>query len=116
MNKLFVYGTLRPSKTATHVLIKHAMYNYFNRFPYIVPIEGHGRVVGELIEVSDDDLVALDHYEGVERGLYTRETVKVLEMGDPKKAQNWKTEQAFVYVATNQLHPSTIKSGDWFSR
>lgn len=106
-NLLLTYGTLRPSTTATHKLPGYAMYNY-GKFPYIVP--GMGCVYGNLCEVGEHEWADLDRYEGVDRGLYTRELVACTDL---------KTEEAticYVYVATSALHPKRIESGDWYNR
>ena len=113
-HKVFVYGTLRPSKVATHKLYGYEMYNY-GKFPYIIPyveeeFTSHPEVLGNLILVDDSMLAGLDLYEGVAKGLYTRETVTVLNMETDERVE------CFVYVATSMLHPSLIASGDWFNQ
>lgn len=118
LNAVFVYGTLRPSKVATHNIYDHEMYDY-SRFPYLIKKDGAEAVKGNVIYVTDEQLEQLDHYEGVERGLYTRETVTAFRIGiDPNAVPfgEGSQEDCFVYIATDRLHPKRIPSGDWFQR
>ena len=113
LNAVFVYGTLRPSKEATHTIYCHEMYDY-GRFPYLIKSDGNAESVkGNLIYVTDEQLEQLDHYEGVERGLYTREDVLAFPIDSEGVTPG---TQCFVYVATDRLHPKQISSGDWFNR
>ena len=107
-NYLFAYGTLRPSTIATHKLPGYAMYNY-RKYPYIIRSPEHS-VLGNLCAVTEAELAELDVYEGVDRGLYTREVVGCL---------NLETDEAticYAYIATPTLHPERIESGDWYNR
>lgn len=110
MNKVFVYGTLRNSKEATHYLDDYVLYNA-GPYPYIVPTTDLNvfSVAGNVIEVSDKDLEKLDRYENLQSGLYTREKVTVVNIDDMT------TEEVFAYVAGDQF-PRLVESGDWFSR
>lgn len=117
MHKVFVYGTLRDIASggkqpdATHLLSGYQMYDY-GAFPYIVK-DGGAAVVGNVIEVDDAQLEDLDRYENIANGLYTRETVEVWArslLSEPPP------EKCFVYVATSNLHPQKVASGDWFKR
>lgn len=112
LNAVFVYGTLRPSKVATHCIYDHDMYDY-GRFPYLAKREGAEAVKGNVIYVTDEQLEQLDHYEGVERGLYTREVVYAYVL---EEDCNLDVPECYVYVATDRLHPKRISSGDWYSR
>lgn len=104
---LFAYGTLRPYKHATHRLDNHAMYDY-GKFPYIV--HSIGSVVhGNVVKVTESQLKELDKYEGVDRGLYTREKVEASDYQGNRF-------ECFVYVATRNIHPQLVTSGDWFNR
>lgn len=110
MHKVFVYGTLRPSKVATHKLYGFEMHNY-GKFPYIIPSSEFGaQVLGNVISVDDKELAELDLYEGVAKRLYTRNTVLVHHIEDGERLT------CFVYVATSLLHPPLIASGDWFNQ
>lgn len=114
-HKVFVYGTLRPTKTnayeeATHVLFQYDMYNYNFRFPYIKESsDPDSRVHGNLLEVDDEQLAALDKYEGVDRELYKRIRVVVWDMDDEDDPAN--AINAWVYVADEI--DLQVKSGDW---
>jgi gamma-glutamylcyclotransferase (GGCT)/AIG2-like uncharacterized protein YtfP len=109
-HKIFVYGTLRPRDDngnyvpATHMLNGYGMYNYHDRFPYI-ETSWNGYVVGNVIEVTDEELVMLDRYEGVPNSLYLRikETVEPFE-GD-------EDEDVWVYIA--DAISIRVPSGDW---
>lgn len=108
-HKVFVYGTLRPEGVAaTHELSDFTMYNYFNRFPYIVFEDGTG-VDGVILEVTDKELKEMDRYENVKSGLFIRIQVTVQDLATAEEIE------AFVYVA-GTIHPPVIESGDWFSR
>ena len=107
--KVFTYGTLRPMKggnykTADAALEGYKMYNYGNRFPYILPDE-NGTIRGNVVEVNDTELKRLDVYEGLETGLYKREEVKVFW-----EKEGWIT--AYVYVGNN-IADQVVESGDW---
>jgi gamma-glutamylcyclotransferase (GGCT)/AIG2-like uncharacterized protein YtfP len=111
-HKVFVYGTLRPNGAeATHVLYDYDMYNYYDRFPYIVHADYFDdcAVYGNVITVDDEQLARLDKIEGVAQGLYTREIVEV------KDIETKDTLTAFVYVG-GDIVPACITSGDWFDR
>lgn len=109
-HKVFVYGTLRPEGVApTHALDDYTLYNYFDRFPYLVFEEGRSRVVGVVVEASLKELKQMDRYENVKSGLFRREVVIVRDLATGTYVE------AFVYVAGN-IHPPVIESGDWFSR
>lgn len=109
-HKVFVYGTLRPEGVApTHELYDFTMYNYFDRFPYLVYEDGRSIVRGVIVEVSDKQLKEMDRYENVKSGLFKREEVTVQDLATAEEIE------AFVYVAGN-IHPPVIESGDWFSR
>lgn len=111
LNSVFVYGTLRPSKVATHILYGFEMYNY-GKFPYIIRSSEFGaQVLGNVISVDDKELAELDLYEGVAKRLYTRNTVLVHAIEDGEQLTT-----CFVYVATSVLHPPLIASGDWFNQ
>lgn len=108
-HKVFVYGTLRPEGVApTHELYDYTMYNYHERFPYLVAEES-GTVVGVVVEVTDKELREMDRYENVKSGLFKRMEVVV------QSIKTGEDVEAFVYVAGN-IHPPTIPSGDWFRR
>jgi gamma-glutamylcyclotransferase (GGCT)/AIG2-like uncharacterized protein YtfP len=107
MHLVFVYGTLRDGNPATHTLADYAMYDY-GKFPYIVE-EAGARVHGNIGTVDDKELTALDKYEGVERGLYTRRSVTVTQ------DESGERQQAFAYIGGN-IHPRLIPSGDWLNR
>lgn len=66
-------------------------------------------VLGNLIEVDDEELEELDKYEGVERGLYTREDVVVYSLG--KAVAKPITAQA--YIGGPALVNPPVPSGVW---
>lgn len=111
LHRVFVYGTLRPSEVVTHTLAGYAMFRVPGKtfsFPFIQPLEGFV-VAGNVIEVDATGLSDLDRYEGVDRGLYKRVKVQVLDSQS-------NTEEAWVYVAGPALAYPLIQSGDWFNR
>lgn len=112
--KLLAYGTLRAGhansarfgldKCSVQKNVQLPGYQLFNLgwFPGIRP--GDGVVTGDLFDITNDMLPALDAYEGAPR-LYTRETVKV---GDV---------EAFVYVYHQPIDQSQlIATGDWWNK
>lgn len=129
-HKVFVYGTLRPSKEATHVLLDFDMFAYSGgkfSFPYIVEHDweddryemGMRFVLGNIVEVDGAELAQLDKYEGVARGLYVRSKVDVYEfkkMGKGKPVRGEKERGVWVYVAGPALISPAVPSGDWFNR
>lgn len=106
--KIFAYGTLRNSRTATHQVNGFDLYSY-GKFPYVVG-DTTGTVLGNLLEIDEKKLPAYDLYENVAGGLYTRELVTVYEI------ETGATSEAYIYVATSLIHPPLIPSGDWFNR
>lgn len=116
-HKLFVYGTLRPSKEWDAVLHGYVLRDY-GKFPYITEdgyvydelccAEFTNCVFGNVVEVSDEELEQLDIYEGVAKGYYSREKVIVLNK-DFDKVECW------VYVGRS-IHSPVIGSGDWYNR
>ncbi len=114
--RLFVYGTLKRDDRA-HYLLKiwnpdfigeaktNEDYHIYNQgaFPGLVKdatIEGG--VHGELFEVSEECMKALDYYEGVGHGLYRREVV-LLEDGS--------TATSYLMLRANKSR--RIASGIW---
>jgi gamma-glutamylcyclotransferase (GGCT)/AIG2-like uncharacterized protein YtfP len=103
MTRVFVYGTLlfqtRVHVAPRSVVLCEAMLQDWERIsrdglPTIVPHEGSS-VMGQVIEVTDRDLAALDMYEGVASGLYSRRSVVVeTESGEMS---------ALVYVMNRQM-------------
>ena len=117
LNAVFVYGTLRNSRVATHNIYDHVMYDYHGKFPFIVRASTTDaqvvRVKGNVIYVTDDELEQLDKYEGVDKGLYTREEVCAYSIdGNP----HLDVTDCYVYVATDLLRPKPVTTGDWFNR
>jgi gamma-glutamylcyclotransferase (GGCT)/AIG2-like uncharacterized protein YtfP len=109
---LFVYGTLRRTgeqlgKPVGPDRIRGRLYDLGGAPGYYpAPDQPEAWVVGELIEVEDHTFGFLDHYEGVDRGLYSREKVTT-ENG----------YQACVYQINKDFTIGTplITSGDWFN-
>lgn len=111
-HNVFVYGTLRPKDKdgniipATHRLYGYVMYNY-GPFPYIEEaLYEDVSVVGNIIEVDDEQLEWLDVYEGTKKQLYKRisEIIHSTETED--------VLGAYVYVA-DKIKTPMIPSGDW---
>lgn len=115
IHKLLVYGTLRERYgdgkiiPATHVLNGFRMYDA-GRFPYIVP-DKHGKVMGNVLHITDDQLAGYDSYEGAP-SFYSREVVKAVPIDKDKE------EEVFVYVGNSvkQMGGREINSGDWSAR
>lgn len=115
---VFAYGTLVAPECLDEVLgHRHlgerlaAQLQGFKRvessayeYPYIVQADGHIVDGVLLMDLSPDDMQALDRYEEVEAGVYRRESVGVLAWGcGPRPARI----SAVTYVAGTALAAST---------
>ena len=116
MAKVFVYGTLREDKskkTPPFILFGYKLFAYPGgnfSFPYITKTgDTEDKVYGEVLNVNDEQLAELDKYEGVDRGMYSRETVGVVSVTTQAPVK------VFVYVEKS-LHPKAIPTGNWFRR
>lgn len=115
MERLFVFGTLRPDVASSQagrfglkevrpaLLPGHDLFS-LGWFPGIVP--GKGVVKGWLMEVASDYFPHLDAYEGTARGLNER---VVVTLEDETTAWVYRLQQA----ALNLAHEELIPSGDW---
>lgn len=112
MHKVFVYGTLRQTKRATHFIRDYALYD-LGSFPCIIPKKG-AVVRGNVLSIDSRTLREFDYVEGVARGFYTREVVDAVNLPNFKGMDH---NGCFVYVAGNVLEydvsPVIIPSGDW---
>lgn len=124
MNRLFVYGTLRPSAPAYDlvadavidhcpaVLIDHVLVGEGHRYPWCIESPG-GEVTGDLLWLSDAErtLAALDGYEGVDddHPEYRRVIGAILTEHGP--------ESAWVYVGGPASPPDArpVAGGDWLA-
>ena len=107
-----MYGTLRPHHVVSHHIVGYNLYAYLGGnfpFPFILPQAGNV-VVGEVLEVTDTQLKQLDLYEGVDRGMYTRERTFAFPADDGPAIE------VFVYVGSSSMLPPLVASGDWFDR
>jgi gamma-glutamylcyclotransferase (GGCT)/AIG2-like uncharacterized protein YtfP len=116
MTNLFVYGTLKSGERAHGLLSRWnpkflgefktaPRYHLYEQgfFPGMVSDDSiAGGVYGELYEVSDDCMDAMDYYEGVESGLFRRETI---ELQDGSKA--------IAYFIVNPDRDRRITGGRW---
>jgi gamma-glutamylcyclotransferase (GGCT)/AIG2-like uncharacterized protein YtfP len=82
---VFVYGTLTEPSTAGEILECYefrgaaeldGLHRVDGRYPTLVP---GGRCAGRIL--TTPDLEALDRYEGVDRGLYRRQTLPLAADG-----------------------------------
>lgn len=115
MERLFVFGTLRPDVGNSQAgrfglreirpasLPGYDLYS-LGWFPGIVP--GKGTVSGWLMEVAGEFLPLLDQYEGTSRGLNER---VVVALDDETTAWVYRLQQAAVPLA----HEELISGGDW---
>jgi len=111
---LFVYGTLKRGGSRHWILdgfpflgrAKAKGFVLYDLGPYPAMVYGDGVVYGEVYEVSDEAIKALDWVEGVPV-LYRRELIEVvLENGLPLKA--W----AYIYNGNVKGYPR-IEDGEW---
>ncbi|MFD1586097.1 gamma-glutamylcyclotransferase [Halorientalis brevis] len=123
---VFVYGTLTDPDKASAVLdrfeyagdaVLSGLHRVDGTYPTLAP---GGEVEGRLL--STDEIRALDHYEGVDRGLYSRVTVPLADeaaresvavyVGDPAALDapvEWPgtgpfAERARAYVDAHDVH------------
>ena len=97
---VFIYGTLKRG-FSNHEKIKdistfvcdvkskekHIMIDCGDGFPYLIKGSGIGfQILGELYEISEDDIHILDEFEGVPF-LYSREEIEILIVDDIVIAQ-----------------------------
>ena len=117
MDRLFVYGTLRPGQRAWHLLAPHAradapawcagtMVAFDAGYPGVV-LPGTTRIVGELVELVDPAaaFAVLDAYEGEE---FTRVRATV----DRAEGRC----EAWIYVLSDAAlvqHGTPVEGGDW---
>lgn len=108
MQKLFVYGSLKEGFPNFHVnkgrrlagayrtAERHEFWLYNGQLPCLLPAQGTGhQVTGQLFEVSEADLAAMDRLERVgEPGGYQRAEIEVVSKDDatPRRLT------AFVYL------------------
>ncbi|WP_443257757.1 gamma-glutamylcyclotransferase [Virgibacillus sp. L01] len=122
MPNVFVYGTLRKGERNHHFLdgapctfgqcqTNGSLYDTNNGYP-VMKENKSSWIYGELYEVTESQLRAIDRLEGFEEGsqdnLYNRTTVPVYNDSGGKVS-------AIIYTAGQTLHKSTkrIPSGDW---
>lgn len=116
--EVFVYGTLRRGASkpiekmfpdAERVTAGHAPGTLYDlgEYPGIWVNPSGGWVVGEVYRIPAKRLAALDEYEEVERGFYTRREVEVRTATGPIRAQ--------IYEYNPDEFPDAreIPSGDW---
>jgi len=114
---LFVYGTLKRGGSRHWILqnfpflgrAKAKGFVLYDLGPYPAMVYGAGVVYGEVYEVSEEALQALDFVEGVPV-LYRRELIEVVfENGFSLKA--W----AYIYNGNTKGFPR-IEDGEWRER
>jgi gamma-glutamylaminecyclotransferase len=97
---LFVYGTLKRGQSRHRYLAGQAfvavartrpLYRLFNvgEYPALVRHQEGRSIEGELWEVDEACLRALDRVEGCESGLYAREPVELLPPYDEVSAETY---------------------------
>lgn len=122
---MFVYGTLRTSGVATHMVPGLVMYSCVGKFPYAVPATGvsveslqdisasrgagaGNRIYGNVVSVTDELLERFDFYEGVVSGMYVRRSVKAYTI---EKEDDF--VDAYIYLARPLLTHERVTGGDW---
>lgn len=113
---LFVYGCLKrngylsPALTeaqflkTTKTVPQFKLYNILN-FPGMIPAKNGSCVLGELWDVSEENMEELDYIEGIHIGLFRRELID-LESG----------EKAFAYIYNNELDENSKDIGnEWIN-
>jgi gamma-glutamylcyclotransferase (GGCT)/AIG2-like uncharacterized protein YtfP len=107
-SNLFIYGTLRkeakshlkPSKSLGLDSVRGKIYDINGHYPGFK--HGDGKVIGEIVEIDEDNLDLIDYYEGDD---YKR--VKITTSNG---------KEAWIYEYTPEVSKSKlIKSGDWLN-
>ena len=113
--KLAVYGTLRRGSNNTGRVKKSSLvYPGHKNFPAVIQNDkGKGTVV-EVHDISFEELMRYDMYEGISSGLYRRVKTNV-------EMDNGSTENVWMYVAGDEMLQRSnsfrvIESGDWYNR
>lgn len=120
MNLVFVYGTLRPSLRRVHdcwphmptgeligeALIKGDLYSIYGAVPGVLT-SGEGKVIGEIVGVTDDELADFDALEGHPHNWRRVKTVATTSDGTTHPV--WVYEYPHVDKGKHTLIPS----GDW---
>jgi gamma-glutamylcyclotransferase (GGCT)/AIG2-like uncharacterized protein YtfP len=117
MHRIAVYGTLRRGHGAHSILRdcrfveteRVPCYDMFNLYGFPGIKKNKDNPLGIKVEiydnVNDDTLAHMDHYEGVPRGMFRRDTVEI--GGEPTS----------LYVYNDNVeHFGKINSGDWDDR
>ena len=108
-SNLFIYGTLRkeakshikPSKSLGLDSVQGKIYDINGHYPGFK--HGGGKVIGEIVEIDEDNLDLIDYYEGDD---YKR--VKITTSNG---------KEAWIYEYTPEVSKSKlIKSGDWLNK
>ena len=103
---LAVYGTLRTGFGQKGFINDYKLVRPKGAwFPAIV--KGDGKVIVEVMRVSENELKELDKYENVDNGLYKRVSVPVTLF------RNKKTFNAFVYEGGDIGEYEELAGGDW---
>lgn len=137
---VFVYGTLKSGHTRqsamreeryigiAKTMPKYGMYQY-GSYPAMVDSELDGvtigrAIYGELYEVSDAGMMALDEIEGTGHGLFERkpvelDTVTLTQL--PVEEKTWlkianKTAVAYVFKNLSKLHGARDCGSIWTMR
>ena len=97
--RIFVYGSLRGGLRHADELgalprapasVRGALWLLAEGYPALCPDADGARVRGEIVDgVDPARLAALDAFEGVERGLYRRETVLAEQDGERVPCEAW---------------------------
>jgi gamma-glutamylcyclotransferase (GGCT)/AIG2-like uncharacterized protein YtfP len=105
-NTLAVYGTLRTGFGQKGFINDYKLVRPKGAwFPAI--LKGDGRVIVEVMRISNDELKEIDKYENIHNGLYKRVSVPVTLF------RNKKTFNAFVYEGGDIGEYEELSGGDW---
>jgi gamma-glutamylcyclotransferase (GGCT)/AIG2-like uncharacterized protein YtfP len=103
---LAVYGTLRNGLGQKGFIKGYKLVRPKGAgFPAI--IKGDGKVIVEVMKVSNDEIKEIDRYENVHNGLYKRVLVPVTLF------RNKRTFNAFVYEGGDIGEYEELAGGDW---
>lgn len=119
MNKVFLYGTLRPVIKGKVVPVSYYLPGFIMRDLEHYPCAEASanvsdRIYGVVCEVPDAGLSKFDFIEGTKKGLFNRQEIEVVNIADESIKQ-----LAWVYTAGPAMQDvvptyPVIPSGDWY--
>ncbi len=120
MHKLFTYGTLRPAYGQEgkyphlgSAKTRGRLY-YTSWFPGAIFSDEDCEIIGDVLEVDDDELANLDLYEGFDPG--HKEQSLFVRVIIPVTLEDGQEIECFAYQFNHETHEDTrIQTGDFLT-